>query len=297
MKKYPFYSIIYKNKLIRKRGVTVAAEFEFKDVYNIDDLIKLVAVLRAPGGCPWDIKQTHESIKKNFIEETYEVIEAINKNDTDGLREELGDILLQVALHSQMESEKGSFDFNDVANDICQKLIVRHPHVFGNVSAENEKEALISWDAVKLKTKGMKKQSEAIMKVPRELPALMRAQKIQQKAAKAGFDWDDINGAVEKLYEEINELKCALAENNSENIEDEFGDILFSCVNISRFIDIDSEEALTGATDKFVNRYLIVEKLAEEKNIDMKTASIEELDVLWNKAKIIIAEKAKTEEI
>ena len=275
----------------------MAAEFEFKDVYNIDDLIKLVAVLRAPGGCPWDIKQTHESIKKNFIEETYEVIEAINKNDADGLREELGDILLQVALHSQMESEKGTFDFNDVANDICRKLIVRHPHVFGDVSAENEKEALISWDAVKLKTKGMKKQSEAIIKVPREFPALMRAQKIQQKAAKAGFDWDNVSGAVEKLYEEITELKCALAENNSENIEDEFGDILFSCVNISRFIDVDSEEALTGATDKFVNRYLIVEKLAEEKNIDMKTASIEELDVLWNKAKIIIAEKAKTEEI
>ena len=136
----------------------MAAEFEFKDVYNIDDLIKLVAVLRAPGGCPWDIKQTHESIKKNFIEETYEVIEAINKNDADGLREELGDILLQVALHSQMESEKGTFDFNDVANDICRKLIVRHPHVFGDVSAENEKEALISWDAVKLKTKGMKRQ-------------------------------------------------------------------------------------------------------------------------------------------
>ena len=250
-------------------------------------------MLRAPGGCPWDIKQTHESIKKNFIEETYEVIEAINKKDIAGLREELGDILLQVALHSQMESEKGTFDFNDVANDICQKLIVRHPHVFGDVVAENEKEALSSWDAVKLKTKGMKKQSESILKVPREFPALMRAQKIQQKAARAGFDWDDISGAVEKLYEEINELKCALAENNSENIEDEFGDILFSCVNISRFIDVDSEEALTGATDKFVNRYLIVEKLAEEKNIDMKTASIEELDVLWNKAKIIIAEKAK----
>lgn len=274
----------------------MAAEFEFKDVYNMDDLIKLVAVLRAPGGCPWDIKQTHESIRKNFIEETYEVIEAINKNDTAGLREELGDILLQVALHSQMESEKGTFNFNDVANDICQKLIVRHPHVFGNMSAENEREALSNWDAVKLKTKSMKKQSEAIMKVPREFPALMRAQKIQQKAAKAGFDWDDISGAVEKLYEEINELKCALAENNSENIEDEFGDILFSCVNVSRFIGVDSEEALTGATDKFVNRYLIVEKLAEEKNIDMKTASIEELDVLWNKAKIIIAEKAKTEE-
>lgn len=275
----------------------MAVDFEFKDIYDINDLIKLVTVLRAPGGCPWDREQTHESIKKNFIEETYEVIEAINKNDCSMLREELGDVLLQVALHSEMEREKGSFDFNDVANDICQKLVIRHPHVFGNAAAETEKEALASWDAVKLKTKGMKKQSEAMLKVPREFPALMRAQKIQQKAAKAGFDWDDMSGAFSKLYEEINELKTALTEGISSEIEDEFGDILFSCVNISRFINVDSEEALTAATDKFLNRYLIVEKLAAEQGIDMKSASIEELDMLWEKAKKIIAEKAKMEEI
>ena len=195
-----------------------------------------------------------------------------------------------------MEREKGSFDFNDVANDICQKLIIRHPHVFCNLTAENEDEALSNWDAVKLKTKGMKKQSESMLKVPREFPALMRAQKIQQKAAKAGFDWDDKAGAIEKLYEEINELNNALAENKQKAVEDEFGDVLFSCVNISRFIGVDSEEALTAATDKFLNRYLIVERLAEEENIDMKTASIETLDILWDKAKKIIAEKAKTEE-
>lgn len=275
----------------------MAAEFEFKDSYDMNDLIKLVAVLRAPGGCPWDIKQTHESIKKNFIEETYEVIEAINKKDADSLKEELGDVLLQVALHSEMEKEAGTFNFNDVANDICQKLIVRHPHVFGDVSATDEKEALSRWDAVKLKTKGMKTQSEAMLKVPREFHALMRAQKIQQKAAKAGFDWDSMDGAFEKLYEEINELKSAIADNKRTAIEDEFGDVLFSCVNISRFIDVDSEEALTAATDKFLERYLAVERLAQEKNIDMKTATIEQLDVLWNKAKIIIADKAKMEEI
>lgn len=275
----------------------MAAEFEFKDSYDINDLIKLVAVLRAPGGCPWDIKQTHESIKKNFIEETYEVVEAINKKDAESLKEELGDVLLQVALHCEMEKETGAFDFNDVANDICQKLIIRHPHVFGDVSATDEKEALSRWDAVKLKTKGMKTQSEAMLKVPREFPALMRAQKIQQKAAKAGFDWDNISGAFEKLYEEINELKSAIADYKNAAIEEEFGDVLFSCVNIARFIDIDSEQALTAATDKFLERYLIVEKLAQEKNMDMKTATIEQLDVLWNKAKIIIADKAKMEEI
>lgn len=274
----------------------MAVDFEIKDKYNIDDLIQLVKVLRAPNGCPWDREQTHESIKKNFIEETYEVIEAINKKDLDSLKEELGDVLLQVALHSEMERENGTFDFNDVANDICQKLVIRHPHVFGELSASNEKEAVQNWDDVKLKTKGMKKQSDSMIKVPREFPALMRAQKIQQKAAKAGFDWDDRNGAVDKLFEEINELQEALSKGSKSEIEDEFGDVLFSCVNISRFIDVDSEEALTGATDKFMNRFIEVERLAQEQGIDMKKSSIEELDKLWDKAKIIIAEKANMEE-
>lgn len=274
----------------------MSVDFEIKDNYDINDFLRLVTVLRSPGGCPWDRKQTHESIKKNFIEEAYEVVEAINKADAEGLKEELGDVLLQVAMHSEMESEKGSFDFNDVVNDICKKLVVRHPHVFGDAAAQSSDEALQNWDQVKLKTKGMKKQGEAMIKVPREFPALMRAQKVQEKAAKAGFDWDDINGAVDKLHEEIDELETALAADVGKDIEEEFGDVLFSCVNVSRFIGADSEEALTASTDKFIKRYLLVEKLAADEGLDMKTASIEELDKLWNKAKIIIAEKAKTEE-
>ncbi len=274
----------------------MSVDFEIKDNYDINDFLRLVTVLRSPGGCPWDRKQTHESIKKNFIEETYEVVEAINKADAEGLKEELGDVLLQVAMHSEMESEKGSFDFNEVVNDICKKLVVRHPHVFGDAAAQSSDEALQNWDQVKLKTKGMKKQGEAMIKVPREFPALMRAQKVQEKAAKAGFDWDDINGAVDKLHEEIDELETALAAGVGKDIEEEFGDVLFSCVNVSRFIGADSEEALTASTDKFIKRYLLVEKLAADEGLDMKTASIEELDKLWNKAKIIIAEKAKTEE-
>lgn len=265
----------------------MAVDFEIKDSYDIYDLISIVSVLRAPDGCPWDREQTHQSIKKNFIEETYEVVEAINQNSVDGLKEELGDILLQVALHCEMESELGNFDFNDVANDIVKKLVVRHPHVFGEVVANNTEEALDSWDAVKQQTKGIKSQSESMLKVPRELPALMRAQKVQHKAAKAGFDWDSVDGAVDKLNEEINELKMAMAHNSQAEIEDEFGDLLFSCVNISRFIGVDSEEALTGATDKFMRRFFEVERLAQESNIDMKTASIEELDKLWDKAKKI----------
>lgn len=271
----------------------MAVDFEIKDEYNIEDLIRIVEVLRAPGGCPWDREQTHQSIKKNFIEETYEVIEAINKDDAEGLREELGDVLLQVLLHCQMESEKGVFDFNDVANDLCKKLVVRHPHVFGEKSAQNEAEALERWDEIKLKTKGMKKQSEAMLKVPREFPALMRAQKIQEKAAKAGFDWNDENGAIEKLFEEINELKTALSGGNQNEISDEMGDVLFSCVNISRFAKSDAEESLSASTDKFLSRYLIVEELAEQRCVNMKQAPIEVLDELWDEAKIIIAERQK----
>ena len=265
----------------------MAKEFVLKDKYNIDDLVAIIKVLRAPGGCPWDREQTHESIKKNFIEETYEVVEAINKQSTDMLREELGDVLLQIVLHSEMESENGNFSFDDVVNDIVQKLVVRHPHVFGEVVANNTAEALNSWDAVKLKTKGQKNQTESMLSVPRELPALMRAQKIQHKAAKIGFDWDNVGGAVDKLYEEIDELKTAMEQGKRFDIEDEFGDVLFSCVNIARFIDVDSEEALTASTDKFMSRFSLVEQMASEQGIEMKSSSIEELDRLWDKAKKI----------
>lgn len=265
----------------------MAKEFVLKDKYYIDDLVAIIKVLRAPGGCPWDREQTHESIKKNFIEETYEVVEAINKQSTDMLREELGDVLLQIVLHSEIESENGNFSFDDVVNDIVQKLVIRHPHVFGEVVANNTAEALNSWDAVKLKTKGQKNQTESMLSVPRELPALMRAQKIQHKAAKIGFDWDNVGGAVDKLYEEIDELKTAMEQGKRFDIEDEFGDVLFSCVNIARFIDVDSEEALTASTDKFMSRFSLVEQMASEQGIDMKSSSIEELDRLWDKAKKI----------
>ncbi len=259
--------------------------FEFKDRYNFDDLKKIITILRAPGGCPWDREQTHFSIKKNFIEETYEVIEAINKEDSELLKEELGDVLLQIALHSEMESENGNFDIDDVVNDIVKKLVIRHPHVFGEVRAENEEEALASWDSAKAKTKNLKSASESMLSVPRELPALMRAQKIQHKAAKVGFDWENVDGAVDKLYEEINELKKAMSHGDKAETEDEFGDVLFTCVNISRFLKLDSEECLTNATDKFLSRFEIVERLAKEKGIEMKSASLSELDELWNIAK------------
>lgn len=273
-------------------------DFEFKDRYDINDLISIIALLRTPQGCPWDREQTHESIKKNFIEETYEVIEAINKHSVEGLREELGDVLMQIALHCQMESECNNFDFNDVCNELCQKLVIRHPHVFGDVKAENTQDALKSWDSVKQQTKGYKSRYQSMVSVPIELPALMRAQKVQEKASKAGIDWRDKDGAISKINEEINELLNAVEHNSQPEIEDEFGDLLFSCVNVSRFLNVDSEEALKKATDKFIKRFQIVEKLADEKGISMKESSLEELDMLWDKAKEILADtSAKTEEI
>lgn len=264
-------------------------DFEFKDKYDIKDLISLIALLRAPGGCPWDREQTHLSLKKSFIEETYEVIEAINKNSTDGLKEELGDVLMQVVLHTQIEREADNFDFDDVCDELCKKLIVRHPHVFGDVKASNSAEALSNWNDVKQSLKGVTKQSEMMDSIPLELPALMRAQKVQSRAAKAGFDWENQDGAFEKLYEEINELKNAIDQSNQADIEEELGDVLFSCVNVSRFIDADSEEALKASTDKFISRFKIVEALARENGISMKETSVETLDRLWDRAKEILA--------
>lgn len=264
-------------------------DFEIKENYNIEDLIQVMIALRSENGCAWDKVQTHESIKKCLIEETYEVIEAINKDDTELLKEELGDVLLQVVFHSQMADEASKFDFTDVADGICKKLVQRHPHVFGSVEANTSEAALTSWDEVKRKTKGQKTQGDSMIKVPKELPALMRSQKIQDKAKKAGFDWDDMSGAFESLESEIKELKEAIAIKEHKDVEEEFGDLLFSAVNISRFISVDSEEALSKATDKFVARYLIVEKLAKEKGIDMKQTPIEVLDELWKEAKTIIA--------
>ena len=272
-------------------------KFEIKDRYDIGDLLEIIKVLRAPGGCPWDAEQTHTSIKKNFIEETYEVVEAINKNNSDMLREELGDVLLQIVMHTEMEREQGGFCFEDVVDEVVKKLVARHPHVFGDVVAENSSQALESWNEAKSRLKGEKNKTQSMQSVPRELPALMRAQKVQHKASKAGFDWQSADGAFDKLYEEINELKIAMNQGNSSLIEDEFGDVLFSCVNIARFINVDSEEALTKSTDKFISRFSLVEQMAKEKGIDMKSSSLQVLDELWDNAKKIkYAEKSAMED-
>ena len=257
-------------------------DFKQKEKYDINDLLEIMRSLRAPGGCPWDAEQTHESIRKNLIEETYEVVEAIDKKDSGMLLEELGDLLMQVVFHAQMEDEKGVFNFDDVADGVCKKLIERHPHVFGEVEVSGVDDVLDNWDAIKRRKKGQKKGSEPMLSVPRELPALMRAAKIQQKASAVGFDWPDVSGAYDKIIEETQELRKAVKSGVQDDVSEELGDLLFSVVNVSRFLKCDAEEALTTASDKFINRFIRVEQLAKENGVDMEKASLEELDRLWD---------------
>ncbi|MBR0536210.1 MAG: nucleoside triphosphate pyrophosphohydrolase [Clostridia bacterium] len=263
----------------------MAVEFTFKEKYSFEDLIEIIRILRAPGGCPWDREQTHQSIRENFLEETYEVLEAIDKLDPVLMQEELGDVLLQIVLHADMAKEESWFTIDEVCNDICQKLIIRHPHVFGDVNVSSTDDVLINWDNIKRQTKSQKTQSDAMASIPATYPALMKAQKVQSKAKKAGFDWDDAEGAFLKVEEEATELKVALESGVQADIEDELGDLLFSAVNVARFCNCDAETALEKATQKFMKRFSITERLASEKGIDMKKASLEVLDSLWNEAK------------
>lgn len=265
----------------------MAVEFEFKKNYGIEDLLEIMRILRSPEGCPWDREQDHASIKKSLIEETYEVIEAINKQDDHLLCEELGDVLLQVVFHAEMADERKAFDFSDVTDGICKKLIERHPHVFGDIKVDNSAEVLVNWEQIKSKSKNRKTQTDKMLSVPRELPALMRSTKLQEKAAKVGFDWNSADGPFDKIDEEARELKEAYEGGNKEHITEELGDLLFSVVNVSRFLGVDAEEALTVSADKFLNRFSVVERLAGERGIDMKSSSLEELDRLWEEAKKI----------
>ena len=256
-------------------------DFQYKDSYDVNDLVEIVRILRSPGGCPWDAEQTHESIRRDFLEETYEVAEAIDEGNTEHLKEELGDVLLQVALHTRMEEEQGNFNLNDVADGVCKKLIYRHPHVFGDVSVSGTGEVLTNWDALKRKEKHQATHTDALNSVARSLPALWRAEKVQKKAKKAGFDWPDVSGALDKLSEELTEFKAAVAENS--NVEEELGDLLFSAVNAARFVKVDPETALQKATEKFIARFRRVEELAGDR--PMEDMDLAELDKLWEQAK------------
>lgn len=254
-----------------------------KKSYNFTDLMDIVRILRAPGGCPWDREQTHQSIRRNFLEEVCEAVEAIDENSSEHLKEELGDVLLQVALHAVMEEESGRFTIDDVADGICKKLIYRHPHVFGDVSASTTGEVLANWEQLKRKEKGQQSTSDAIDAISRGLPALWRAEKMQSKASKVGFDWACIAGAMDKLGEETDELRAAL--DGSGDPVEELGDLLFAAVNVARFLKVDPEDVLHAASDKFAARFRRVEEQVARQGQKMEQLSLAELDAVWEQVK------------
>lgn len=258
-------------------------DFQCKNSYGVKDLEEIVRLLRAPGGCPWDAEQTHESIRRNFLEEAYEVVEAIDEENPAHLQEELGDVLLQVVLHTRMEQEKGGFTLDDVADGICKKLIYRHPHVFGEVTVSGTDQVLANWEELKRKEKGQATHTDALSAVAKSLPALWRAEKVQKKAKKAGFDWPEVSGALDKLSEETEELRQAIRE--ASNVEEELGDLLFAAVNVARFVHSDPEEALSRATDKFISRFQKVEQAARAQGRQLEKMSLEEMDKLWEQVK------------
>ncbi len=261
------------------------SEFLKKDRFDYSDLEQMIKLLRAPGGCPWDRVQTPESIKGNMIEEAYELVDAIERGDADGMEEETGDVLLQAAFHSVMAEERGDFTGGDALTRVVKKLIFRHSHIFGKDKAADDTEALGVWEKNKKKEKGQNTFSESVLAVPFNFPACMRAQKVQKRAAKSGMDFLSPVSASEKLGEEVGELLQACINENKEEIFDEAGDVLFSAVNTCRLAGVDCEEALRAATKKFVTRFVKCEELVLADGKRMEDMNELELNVYWEKAK------------
>ncbi len=254
-----------------------------RERYTFYDLVTLVEVLRSPIGCPWDREQTHKSIRKDFIEETYEVIEAIDTSDPVLLREELGDVLLQVVLHTQMEAEGSVFDMEDVTNDICAKLIHRHPHVFGDVVVDGTDNVLTNWEQIKSEEKTRVTVTDKLRAIPPMLPALMRAEKVGKKAK--CFDFADAEEVMDKVCEELTELSDAKAEGNKAAMEEEMGDLLLTITSLCRKLEIDPELALSKATGKFIDRFAAVEEAVLESGRELGDVPNGELNAIWDEIK------------
>ena len=263
-----------------QRDEKVAYLMNKQSGYTFEDLITVVELLRSEGGCPWDMEQTHKSIRNDFIEETYEVIEAIDTEDPVLLREELGDVLLQVVFHARIEQEQDVFGMDEVANDICAKLIHRHPHVFGTVEVENSAEVLKNWEAIKGEEKQRVTVTDKLRAIPPMYPALMRAQKVGKKAA--CFDFANADEVYRKLDEEIAEVKAAAASGDQAAVEEELGDLLLTVTSLARKLGVKSEEALYHATNKFIDRFEKVENAVMDAGKDMETLTMAELDEIWD---------------
>ena len=260
--------------------------------YDINDFQKLIKLLCSPDGCPWDREQTHKSVRRNLLEEAYEAAEAIDNDDTQGLIEELGDVLMQVLFHADIAERAGEFDLNAIIDSACKKLIRRHPHVFGDVRAKDGTESLAFWDDIKRKEKSLETTYEAMQTVARSLPELWRAEKVQKKAAKVGFDWSTYAGALDTLKSELSELEDAiLCKNDSEvvsheRIEEEVGDLLFSVVNVARFFKVDPEKALSGTTDKFISRFSKLERKVIAQGDELSDMTLDEMESIYQQVKL-----------
>lgn len=256
-----------------------------KKDFDYIDAVRLVEILRGQEGCPWDREQTHVSIRANAVEEAYELVDAINRENVPDIIEELGDILLQFLLHVQIAKEKGEFAYGDVYNRLCNKLISRHTHVFGPDSAQNAEKALSTWENNKLKAHNYSSGTQYLRQVPLTSPSLLRAQKVQSRAAKSGMDFANAQSALSKAEEELAEVKEAAAAGQTADVEEEIGDLLFACVNASRFLSVDAETALSKATQKFIFRFEKVENALKKEGLSFKDASPQKLDELWEEAK------------
>lgn len=255
-----------------------------KDFY---DLKEIMDILRGENGCPWDKEQTHKTLKSCLIEECYEVIEAIDEQNDDNLVEELGDVLLQVVFHSKLGEEEGYFNINDVIKCICDKMINRHPHIFGDIKLDSSDQVLDNWDKIKKKEQGLNSYTDSLRHIPKMLPALIRADKVQYKAAKVGFDWDSVEPALEKVLEEFYEVKNVYKSKNKGKIKEELGDLIFSCVNVARILDIDPEDALNYTIYKFIKRFQYIEDKAIENGLTLEDMTLEQMDNFWNEAKLL----------
>ena len=283
IRKIPLYELDWQEDIDYLTSIYIPKDLGNKK--DFQDLLDIIETLRNPGGCPWDREQTHESLKSALLEECYEVIDAIENKDEDALIEELGDVLLQVIFHASIGKEDGYFDIMDVIGGISNKMINRHPHVFGNEKANTSEQVLVNWDEIKKEEKGIKTLTEEMQNIAKSLPATTRAYKVQKKAKKVGFDWDDVNCAMDKVKEELNEIKEVYNCEDKSIIEGEVGDLLFACINVARFLEVDGELALDKTIKKFIKRFSYIENEAIKNNKNLKDMTLEEMDKLWEEAK------------
>ena len=257
--------------------------FVRKPQYGYEDLLEIIRLLRSEDGCPWDKAQTHQSIRRGLLEEAYEAAEAIDNDDPVLLKEELGDVLMQVVFHADIESDAGRFTMDDVCDGVVKKLLFRHPHVFGSEHEDSPESVLVSWDKLKRQEKGQKTVADSMDSVARSLPGLWRAEKLQSKAASAGFEWPDVQGALDKLEEEVGELRRAVEEGG--DVPEELGDVLFAAVKVGRFCTCDPEDAVNDTCEKFIRRFRAVENGAAAQGREVSQLSLEEMTALWDEAK------------